>query len=86
MGQAPSAPETEKRYDTGQNKRVAYAVGSMQGWRDSMEDAHVTVLRMGEDDENTFFAVFDGHADQGAISGFAAEHVWKKLRDRKSVV
>ena len=31
-----------------------------------MEDAHATVLRLGDDDSNSFFAVYDGHGGDSA--------------------
>jgi serine/threonine protein phosphatase PrpC len=31
----------------------------MQGWRKSMEDAHICEINLG--DGNAFFGVFDGH-------------------------
>lgn len=94
MGQAPSAPELTKTFHAGENKRCAYVVASMQGWRDSMEDAHSTLLRLDDatddnnnDDEtthNAFFAVYDGHADEGTISSFASANVWRKLKDHEA--
>jgi protein phosphatase 1G len=36
-----------------------YAVGSMQGWRDEMEDAHITKPELTKN--QSLFAVFDGH-------------------------
>ncbi|KAH7098999.1 protein phosphatase 2C Ptc2 [Auriculariales sp. MPI-PUGE-AT-0066] len=80
MGQAPSAPVLDKEDESGENTRVAYAMTAMQGWRDSMEDAHTAKLKLGDDDHNTFFAVYDGHADESIVSKFASESVWQKLK------
>ena len=40
---------------------MAYGTSCMQGWRISMEDGHTALLSLGDNDENSFFAVFDGH-------------------------
>lgn len=76
---------------------LVVVVGAQASSAAAMEDAHSTVLRMGEDDENAFFAVYDGHAgqsslsslrpvvslraDDGTISSFASTSVWHKLRE-----
>ena len=46
MGQILSQPITEKNSEEGGDKFVAYGLSCMQGWRISMEDAHVTILDM----------------------------------------
>ena len=38
---------------------MAYAVGSVQGWRAEMEDAHFVDMHMTKN--QSIFAVFDGH-------------------------
>lgn len=40
------------------------------GWDVAMEDAHATVLQLDEngEDDNTFFAVYDGHGGTFARS------------------
>ena len=50
---------------------MAYATGSMQGWRLNMvskkdlmmfqEDAHITDLKFDNNQDQAMFAVFDGH-------------------------
>lgn len=59
MGDYLTKPITEKNAEDGQNDLYAYGACSMQGWRQSNEDAHITTLDMG--DGNSLFAVFDGH-------------------------
>ncbi|KAJ1657414.1 Protein phosphatase 2C 2 [Dispira simplex] len=65
MGQTLSEPIVNKHTETGFDKRVLYAVSDMQGWRLSMEDAHTTVLKLLDDQNNdtgaSFFGVYDGH-------------------------
>ena len=54
-------PNTTKHTEIGQAKLgYRYAASSMQGWRLSMEDAHIVNDNI--DGQNTgLFAVFDGH-------------------------
>lgn len=43
----------------------------MQGWRISMEDAHTSVLNLGDadgDDQISIFAVYDGHGGRHSSS------------------
>ncbi|OAX38755.1 PP2C-domain-containing protein [Rhizopogon vinicolor AM-OR11-026] len=79
MGQTLSAPATTKKSESGEDDRYLFAVSEMQGWRVTMEDAHVTVLSLEEStDKNTFFAVYDGHGGS-TVARFAGEHVHKRL-------
>jgi len=57
-----------------------YSTTAMQGWRVTMEDAHVAELSLDEGVEtsNAFFAVYDGHSG-GAMSKFAGGNVHKSL-------
>lgn len=55
-------PNTTKETSVGQAAKLGYryAMSSMQGWRLSMEDAHIANDNI--DGQNTgLFAVFDGH-------------------------
>ncbi|KAG2361708.1 PP2C-domain-containing protein [Suillus spraguei] len=80
MGQTLSAPATEKKSETGEDDRYLFAVSEMQGWRITMEDAHVTMLTLEESatDKNTFFAVYDGHGGS-TVARFAGKNVHKRL-------
>jgi len=64
MGQFLEKPKVEKHNDRGKNDDIRYGLGSMQGWRVDMEDAHATVLKL--DDHRwsqwSYFGIFDGHA------------------------
>ncbi|CAF1248248.1 unnamed protein product [Adineta steineri] len=64
MGQFLEKPKIEKHNSSGKNDDLRYGLGSMQGWRVDMEDAHATVLKL---DDNrwshwSYFGIFDGHA------------------------
>ncbi|KAI0754952.1 PP2C-domain-containing protein [Daedaleopsis nitida] len=80
MGQTLSIPATDKHTEQGANDKYHYGVTEMQGWRITMEDAHVSILNLDEDsaDPNTFFAVYDGHGGS-AVARYAGQHVHKRL-------
>ncbi|CAF1656866.1 unnamed protein product [Adineta ricciae] len=64
MGQFLEKPKTEKHNISDKSDDLRYGLGSMQGWRVDMEDAHATVLKL---DDNrwshwSYFGIFDGHA------------------------
>ncbi|KAH8372724.1 hypothetical protein KR009_004045 [Drosophila setifemur] len=59
MGAYLSHPKTDKASTDEFNEWLAFGASSMQGWRNSQEDAHNSILNF---DKNTsFFAVYDGH-------------------------
>merc|ERR1719195_2002785 len=58
-----------------------YKVGSscMQGWRVSMEDAHVHILSMGpEDPSAAYFGVFDGHGG-AKVAAYCANNLHRHI-------
>ncbi|EGV61703.1 Protein phosphatase 2C 4 [Yamadazyma tenuis] len=59
MGQLLSHPIEEKTIDIRSHTSLTYCIGSMQGYRASMEDAHS--VKVNEDESLGLFAVFDGH-------------------------
>lgn len=59
MGQLLSHPVEEKAIDYRNFESITYCVGSMQGYRVTMEDAHD--VRISEDESLAVFGVFDGH-------------------------
>ncbi|KAI5056701.1 hypothetical protein GOP47_0028519 [Adiantum capillus-veneris] len=72
MGVYLSTPKTEKFSEDGGNGCLKYGMSAMQGWRNSMEDAHAAILDL---DENTsFFGVYDGHGGK-TVSRFCAKHL-----------
>lgn len=62
MGSYMSRPNLTKKSNAGDNSRLKYGVSSMQGWRHSMEDAHIARLDLTP--ELSLFGVFDGHGGQ----------------------
>jgi serine/threonine protein phosphatase PrpC len=59
MGTYLSTPVTDKNVEAGESPRLAWGVVDMQGWRKSMEDAHVA--HTSPDGQLGVFGVFDGH-------------------------
>ena len=54
-----ATPNKDFRTDYGESPEIRYCATGIQGWRNSMEDAHVGKCDLG--DGNAFFGVFDGH-------------------------
>ncbi|KAL0074062.1 phosphatase 2C-like domain-containing protein [Phycomyces blakesleeanus] len=77
MGQTLSEPITIKTSDEGSDKRLTYAVSSMQGWRMTMEDSH-TIIPTYKDTHASFFAVYDGHGGDLAAK-YSGEHLHEIL-------
>ncbi|XP_014681930.1 PREDICTED: probable protein phosphatase 2C T23F11.1 [Priapulus caudatus] len=82
MGQTLSEPVTSKETTGCENVYVKVASSCMQGWRMNMEDAHTHILALSEDKEAAFFAVYDGHGGNLALSRALGDFVFKK-NDRK---
>ncbi|XP_044013950.1 probable protein phosphatase CG10417 [Aphidius gifuensis] len=59
MGSYLSKPITKKISTHGIGKNVVFGASSMQGWRDSQEDAHNCCINF--DRNASLFAVYDGH-------------------------
>lgn len=74
MGDYLATPVKEKKSEEAENGKVSirihlfdkirYGLSSMQGWRRSMEDAHISNLDIG--DGVAIFGVFDGHGGKQA--------------------
>ncbi|XP_014242524.1 protein phosphatase 1B-like [Cimex lectularius] len=77
MGNFLEKPVTDKRNFHGEGNSLRYGVGSMQGWRTEMEDAHFSKIGLGEGYENwSFFGIFDGHGGS-TVSHYCAENLLK---------
>lgn len=61
MGAYLSAPVTHKDFFEGASPDVIYGGASMQGWRRTMEDAHIATTELGGAPSSAMFGVFDGH-------------------------
>ncbi|KAJ4408005.1 Protein phosphatase 2C 2 [Gnomoniopsis sp. IMI 355080] len=82
MGQTLSEPVVEKTSENGGDSRLFYGVSAMQGWRISMEDAHIAVLDLlngtseakDHSQKLSFFGVFDGHGGD-KVALYTGEHI-----------
>mmetsp|Transcript_26125 Transcript_26125/g.60918 ORF Transcript_26125/g.60918 Transcript_26125/m.60918 type:complete len:469 (-) Transcript_26125:108-1514(-) len=81
MGGLLPKPETAKEVEDGTSAcgSVAYGLSSMQGWRRSMEDAHLAMPDFDADKNIGVFAVFDGHGGS-AVAKVVASHAPNLLK------
>lgn len=80
MGAYLDTPITEKNPECSKNEMAAWGVCSMQGWRCSMEDAHIatTIDLPKSKTKGLLFAVFDGHGGK-EVAVFAEENFKRVL-------
>ncbi|KAG7192203.1 uncharacterized protein KQ657_001921 [Scheffersomyces spartinae] len=76
MGQLLSKPVEEKTIEHQSHDLLTYCIGSMQGYRMSMEDAHDVKLR--EDESIGVFGVFDGHGGK-QCSLYLSQHLLRMI-------
>lgn len=77
MGNLLDEPEKDKTIESGQIDQLRYTAMGMQGWRKSMEDAHITNTKdLGNG--RSLFAVFDGHGGKEAAK-YASVHYVEEL-------
>ncbi|CAD8121833.1 unnamed protein product [Paramecium sonneborni] len=81
MGPYLSQPKTEKKTTVGQGKSVIFAASEMQGWRNSMEDAHINRPDVLQD--VSVFGVFDGHGGR-EVAYFVEKHFIDELLKNKN--
>ncbi|XP_037947246.1 probable protein phosphatase CG10417 [Teleopsis dalmanni] len=78
MGAYLSQPKTDKISTDEGNQLLEVGASSMQGWRNSQEDAHNAILTF---DKNTsLFAVYDGHGG-AEVSTYCADKLPQFLKD-----
>ncbi|XP_005179075.1 probable protein phosphatase CG10417 [Musca domestica] len=78
MGAYLSQPKTDKLSTDELNEFLIVGASSMQGWRNSQEDAHNAILDF---DKNTaFFAVYDGHGG-AEVSTYCADKLPNFLKE-----
>ncbi len=77
MGDYLSTPNKEKIIHEGENGKMRYAAVTMQGWRRTQEDAHISQLDIGEG--ISLFAVFDGHGGH-EVAQYSDKHFVKELK------
>lgn len=75
MGAFLGKPKKEKEFESGEGNGLQYGLCAMQGWRVEMEDAHCVRIGLSKAlANNSFFAVFDGHAGD-FVSKYSSEHL-----------
>mmetsp|Transcript_100750 Transcript_100750/g.260303 ORF Transcript_100750/g.260303 Transcript_100750/m.260303 type:complete len:398 (-) Transcript_100750:77-1270(-) len=80
MGAYLSQPVTTKESSSGAGAKHTWGCSSMQGWRNNMEDAHITMSDLGGDYAGlSFFGVFDGHGGK-EVALFCREHFPDEVR------
>lgn len=81
MGVYLSKPKTKKDNGNGETTGLRFAYSSMQGWRTSMEDAHIATPNI--KDGVHLFAVFDGHGG-AEVAKFCELRFGEQLRKNKN--
>mmetsp|Transcript_42396 Transcript_42396/g.112204 ORF Transcript_42396/g.112204 Transcript_42396/m.112204 type:complete len:401 (-) Transcript_42396:184-1386(-) len=82
MGSFLSQPVTDKESSSGSGATHAWGCTSMQGWRNNMEDSHITISDLGGDQSGvSFFGVFDGHGGK-EVALFCRDRVPDVLREQ----
>jgi len=83
MGQTLSEPITTKESTALENGKYKVGSSCMQGWRVSMEDAHVHILSLGpEDPSAAYFGVFDGHGG-AKVAAYCANNLHRHILRRQ---
>lgn len=85
MGAFLSQPLTSKILQRKGNKFYRVGACSMQGWRESMEDAHSINLNLDRHSNCGFFGIFDGHCGKLA-SKFCGELMHKYIDEVNELV
>lgn len=81
MGAFLDKPITEKEYHVGAGNSLEWACAHMQGWRVSMEDAHVSKVGLPDAPDCSFFGVFDGHGGS-MIALYSAKRIVDRICGR----
>ncbi len=87
MGAYLSAPITDKEVAEGEGPTVVYGVSSMQGWRRTMEDAHLAEGQLAGDPSTAIFGVFDGHGGS-EVAKFCSRYIadeFVRIREGETV-
>jgi serine/threonine protein phosphatase PrpC len=83
MGNSLERPITEKTTSVGNDGGLPWGVSSMQGWRITMEDAHICQPVESLPPHHYLFCVFDGHGG-GFASTFCRDHFMSVLSKQSS--
>lgn len=75
-----TTPVTEKETFDGVGFNLRYGGGAMQGWRKTMEDAHIAVTDLNNDPSFALFGVFDGHGG-GEVAKFCQRYMPDEIKE-----
>ena len=79
MGAYLSSPITTKETWEGAGADLKFGGSSMQGWRRTMEDAHLAEPIIGNDASMSLFGVFDGHGG-AEVAKFCQKHMINEIQ------
>jgi protein phosphatase 1G len=79
MGAYLSTPITTKETFQGSSETVQFGGGSMQGWRRTMEDAHIAETALAPDLDCSIFGVFDGHGG-AEVAKFCQKYMASEIK------
>ncbi|PNW79315.1 hypothetical protein CHLRE_09g410600v5 [Chlamydomonas reinhardtii] len=79
MGAYLSSPITDKEVFEGDGHGLRFGGGAMQGWRRTMEDAHVAEVNVANDPNVAMFGVFDGHGG-AEVAKFCQKYMAAELQ------
>jgi len=82
MGAYLSQPVRTKEVIRAENTDVVAGGAAMQGWRRTMEDAHIVELGLGGDPTCHLLAVFDGHGG-GEVAKFCEKYMAQEIQQLK---
>ena len=78
MGPFLSAPNKTKNSFDNENSLIRFGSCGMQGWRNRMEDAHISDIDLGPNKQFALFGVFDGHGGK-EVAQFVKLHFTQEL-------
>ncbi|PNH10818.1 putative protein phosphatase 2C 11 [Tetrabaena socialis] len=79
MGAYLSQPITDKETFEGDGNGLRFGGGAMQGWRRTMEDAHLAEVNISNDPNLAVFGVFDGHGG-AEVAKFCQKYMTLELQ------
>ncbi|GFR51558.1 hypothetical protein Agub_g13978 [Astrephomene gubernaculifera] len=79
MGAYLSSPITDKETFEGDGHGLRFGGGAMQGWRRTMEDAHLAEVNVANDPNVAVFGVFDGHGG-AEVAKFCQKYMTTELQ------
>lgn len=82
MGAYLSSPIVDKETFEGDNPVLSYGGSSMQGWRRTMEDAHIAESSLSGDHNTALFGVFDGHGG-AEVAKFCQKYMGEEILNLK---